>query len=240
MIISRSAALASAQLRAVARPQALLLNTSRPIFLGQRQFASASVSASSGFVKISDAIKKDHRELEQYYNEVINSSDQEHQQKFGNQFTWELARHSVAEELLVYPAFETHLGEEGRKMAEHDRKEHHEVKILLKEFQNMRSSDPEYVPKLKELWAKLSRHIKEEESHDMPALEKAIELDAEASETMARSFHRTKMFVPSRSHPSAGENPYFESAMGLMAAPMDKLADMFRKFPDAAEKEGRK
>lgn len=129
MIISRSAALASAQLRAVARPQALLLGTSRPLYF-QRRFASSSVSASSGFVKISDAIKKDHQELEQYYNEVINSSDQEHQQKFGNQFTWELARHSVAEELLVYPAFETHLGEEGRQMAEDDRKQHHEVRPI--------------------------------------------------------------------------------------------------------------
>jgi hemerythrin superfamily protein len=53
---------------------------------------------------ISDAIKKDHRELTDYYNEVINSSDHDHQERYGNQLTWELARHSVAEELLVYPA----------------------------------------------------------------------------------------------------------------------------------------
>jgi hemerythrin superfamily protein len=76
---------------------------------------------------ISDAIIKDHRELEQYYNQVTNSSDHDHQQRFGNQFTWELARHSVAEELIVYPAFERHLGVEGHNMAEHDRKEHHKA-----------------------------------------------------------------------------------------------------------------
>jgi hemerythrin superfamily protein len=76
---------------------------------------------------ISDAIIKDHRELEQYYKEVTNSSDHDHQQRFGNQFTWELARHSVAEELIVYPAFERHMGQEGHSMAEHDRKEHHRV-----------------------------------------------------------------------------------------------------------------
>jgi hypothetical protein len=55
---------------------------------------------------ISDAIIKDHREIEQYYNEVVNSGDQDYQQRYGNQFTWELARHSVGEELVIYPAFE--------------------------------------------------------------------------------------------------------------------------------------
>jgi hemerythrin superfamily protein len=76
---------------------------------------------------ITDAITKDHRELEQYYNEVVNSSDLDHQQRYGNQFTWELARHSVGEELIVYPAFEKYISREGKAMAEKDRKEHHEV-----------------------------------------------------------------------------------------------------------------
>lgn len=76
---------------------------------------------------ISDAIIKDHRELEQYYNEVINSDDVDHQTRYGNQFTWELARHSVAEELLVYPAMERYMGSEGHEHAEKDRQEHHRV-----------------------------------------------------------------------------------------------------------------
>jgi hemerythrin superfamily protein len=77
---------------------------------------------------ITDALLKDHREIEQYYNEVINNpNDHDHQERFGNQFTWELARHSVAEELIVYPAFEKYLGSRGKEMAESDRKQHHEV-----------------------------------------------------------------------------------------------------------------
>ncbi len=76
---------------------------------------------------ISDAIIKDHRELQQYYNEITNSSDHDHQDRFGNQFIWELARHGVAEELIVYPAFESHLGDKGHEIAESDRKDHHRV-----------------------------------------------------------------------------------------------------------------
>ena len=107
------------------------------------------------------------------------------------------------------------------------------------------SSSEEYILKLKELWTVLSQHIKEEEESDLPALESALsKSDAQSastimsssneseSEKMARQFGRTKAFVPSRSHPSAGENPYFESALGLLVAPIDHVADIFRKFPD--------
>lgn len=74
---------------------------------------------------ISEAIIKDHRELEEYYNEVVNNpGNHDHQDRYGNQFTWELARHSVGEELVVYPAFEKYLGEKGKAMAEEDRKDH--------------------------------------------------------------------------------------------------------------------
>jgi hypothetical protein len=79
----------------------------------------------------------------------------------------------------------------------------------------------------------LAKHIKEEEEHDLPALDTT--LSAEDSESMAKSFSRTKAFVPSRSHPSAPSKPPFETAAGLLAAPIDHLADLFRKFPDETE-----
>jgi len=184
---------------------------------------------------ISEAITKDHRELEQYYHEIVNSTDRDHQQRFGNQFTWELARHSIAEELIVYPAFEKYLGKEGHERAESDRKQHHEVKIFLKKFQNMSPKDHDYVDQLKAMWGPLGQHIKEEEQDDLPALESKLQTDHQytgVSESLAKNFGRTKMFVPSRSHPSAGENPAFESVMGMLTAPIDHIADIFRKFPD--------
>ncbi|PON29879.1 hypothetical protein TGAM01_v201245 [Trichoderma gamsii] len=182
---------------------------------------------------ISDAITKDHREIEQYYNEVINNpNDHDHQTRYGNQFVWELARHSVGEELVVYPAMEKYLGQKGKDMAESDRKEHAVVKQKLKVFQNMKATDPDYINKLQDLWGPLSEHIKEEEEQDLPALEQQLQAIEGESESMAKSFGRTKAFVPSRSHPSAGEHPPFETAMGMLAAPIDHLADLFRKFLD--------
>ncbi|OAA40076.1 HHE domain containing protein [Cordyceps fumosorosea ARSEF 2679] len=182
---------------------------------------------------ISSAIIKDHRELKQYYDEVVNNpSNHDHQQRYGNQFTWELARHSVAEELVVYPALEKYLGDRGKQLADEDRQEHHQVKEMLKVFQSMSSSDPSYISKIKEIWTSLDEHIKEEEERDLPALEQALQAAHGESNAMASSFRRTKAFVPSRSHPIAGEKPPFETVMGLLTAPIDHVADLFRKFPD--------
>jgi hypothetical protein len=78
----------------------------------------------------------------------------------------------------------------------------------------------------------LSKHIDEEERSDLPTLEGALQNQSGESESMAENFGLTKAFVPSRSHPSAGEHPPFETVMGLITAPIDHIADIFRKFPN--------
>ncbi|OCL03536.1 HHE domain protein [Glonium stellatum] len=179
--------------------------------------------------QVSEAIKKDHRELETYYDKIIDATDDDTRTRYQNQFTWELARHSIGEELVVYPAFEKYIPQ-GKQIAEKDRAEHQTVTEKLKKFQNLKATDPEFMPTIKSLWADLSKHIEEEETHDLPSLEK--ELSSSDSESLAKSFSRTKMFVPSRAHPSAPRKPPFETVLGLLTAPMDRLGDIFRKFPD--------
>lgn len=76
--------------------------------------------------RISEAIKTDHREIEDYYNKILSSATETEKTKWQNQFTWELARHSIAEELVVYPQFEKSLPD-GLAMADKDRKEHQSV-----------------------------------------------------------------------------------------------------------------
>jgi hypothetical protein len=75
----------------------------------------------------------------------------------------------------------------------------------------------------------LEHHFQQEESSDLPVLED--ELSQADSEALTRSLDRTKMFVPSRAHPLAPSKPPFETAVGLLTAPMDRVADIFRKWP---------
>lgn len=104
--------------RAAYRPQTVRIAT-RPVSIHGQTAANSTIS---------EAITNDHRELERYYKEIINNPDDlDHATCWGNQFTWELARHSVAEELLIYPAMEKYMGEKGKEHAESDRKQHHQV-----------------------------------------------------------------------------------------------------------------
>jgi hemerythrin superfamily protein len=76
---------------------------------------------------ISEAIKKDHQEIKEYANNIRAATDDDTKTRWQNQFTWELARHSIGEELVVYPAFAKHLGAKGQEMADKDRAEHQSV-----------------------------------------------------------------------------------------------------------------
>jgi hemerythrin superfamily protein len=78
---------------------------------------------------ISDAIKKDHQEIKEYAENIRKATDDDSKTRWQNQFTWELARHSIGEELVVYPAFAKHLGAKGQAMADKDRDEHQSVRL---------------------------------------------------------------------------------------------------------------
>ncbi|ODQ51784.1 hypothetical protein SAICODRAFT_31126 [Saitoella complicata NRRL Y-17804] len=114
-------------------------------------------------------------------------------------------------------------------MADRDRQQHLDIKQELYDLQNMSTDSPAFEDKFTTLWGKLELHVKEEEMDDLPKLDAAI--SAEDAESYATSFQRTKHFVPTRSHPSAPDKPPFETIAGLLAAPLDKLGDLFRSFP---------
>lgn len=76
---------------------------------------------------ISEVIKEDHRKIDDYYKKILASSTDKEKTQWQNQFTWELARHSIGEELVVYPQFEKKLPN-GQTMADKDREAHRSVR----------------------------------------------------------------------------------------------------------------
>lgn len=121
--------LTSVTLRALARPR-IPFHQAANNPIQQLKRISAAISTQTGSPTTSDLIVHDHSELSDYYKQIKNAEDEETKVKWQNQFTWELARHSIAEELVVYPAMEKYLGDKGKEMAEKDRQEHRGVCIL--------------------------------------------------------------------------------------------------------------
>ncbi|KAI2619271.1 HHE domain protein [Hypoxylon sp. NC1633] len=183
----------------------------------------------SQIFKISQAIEQDHDELRDYYSRIVSSNDHDVQRRFQNAFIWELARHSIAEELVVYPSMEKVIPD-GMQRADHDRAEHQKVKKQLYEFQKLRPGDQKFLPTLEGLFQDLKHHMKEEEEEDLVKLESALGLTR--SKELCHKFEKTKWFSPTRSHPSAPDKPPFETVVAFMTAPIDKIRDLFTKFPD--------
>ena len=97
----------------------------------------------------------------------------------------------------------------------------------------------------------LSKHIKEEETDELPALEKVLK--STDSEGIAKSFQRMRKFILNHSYPMAPQKlvpwdrlylvlmlirkrPPFETVLDLLTTPVDRLADIFRKFSDEDDK----
>ncbi|KAI0442520.1 hypothetical protein F4803DRAFT_518712 [Xylaria telfairii] len=215
---------------AVRGPQVLLITQRR---YAESHFPGSKVESlqQSQIWKVSEAIREDHKQLKDYYNRVVNSRDSDEQERFGNAFIWELARHSIAEEIVVYLAFERDIQNNGQVIADKDRAQHQGIKEQLYRFQKLKPKDEAYLPSLKRLFEDLQHHIKEEEEDDLMKLEKQLSLTE--SKELSQRFEQTKMLTPTRSHPSAPNKPPFETVIGLMTAPMDKIRDLlFTKFPE--------
>ncbi|KAK7691560.1 hypothetical protein QCA50_004959 [Cerrena zonata] len=190
------------------------------------------------FKTLFQAIKEDHEEMYEYhdqYKRAREKGDVEAQTRWINQLRWEIARHAVGEEIVVYPLMEKHLGEKGKKLADHDREEHTRVKEDLYKLEGMQVSSAEFHELLTRMMADLHHHNDDEEIDDLPLLEPVI--GETASKEAAQSFKQTKKFVPTRAHPSVPNKPPFETLVGFLAAPIDKLKDAFASFPTAEEKE---
>ncbi|PPQ76647.1 hypothetical protein CVT26_013901 [Gymnopilus dilepis] len=182
-----------------------------------------------------EAIATDHQEMYDYYDQYVKASgDADAQERWSNQFRWEVARHAVGEELVVYPLMEKHLGAKGKELADHDRADHERVKKLLYQLESLKPGTSEHANLLKTIVETLKPHNDSEEQEDLPLLQNTIGHDE--SSKAAASFKRTKKFAPTRSHPSAPDKPPFETLAGLMAAPLDLLKDAFAKFPSEEEK----
>ncbi|KAJ5700981.1 HHE domain protein [Penicillium malachiteum] len=179
--------------------------------------------------RISDVICNDHKDLKAYYQRILQAEDEDEQTRWQNMLTWELARHVVGEELVLYPALKKHLQED----AVEDHQKHQMIKDKLAVFQSLRSDDPRFMPTVAVLMDDLAAHVTHEEKIDLTNLEGAI--SEEESKRLALSFERTKHFVPTRAHPSAPDRPPYQTAIGLITAPLDYLQDLFRKWPEPEE-----
>jgi hemerythrin superfamily protein len=132
--------------------------------------------------KTADAVallKKDHRQVEQWFAQFSKSRSDDKKQKLANQICQALKVHTTIEEEIFYPAFLD---------ATEDRDTHHEAvvehagaKQLIEQIQNMASTDDYFDAKVTVLSEMIEHHVKEEEQRGgMFAEAKSYDMDLQA------------------------------------------------------------
>jgi hypothetical protein len=176
-------------------------------------------------------VKADHVELINYFQQYKSTGDM----KWYNQFVFELCRHSVGEELILYPLIES-VGPAGKVLADEARKDHHRLKEILSKMESMIKGPKEaFSREFEVLFSDFQQHITTEEREDLKLL--CDNVSAEDRLKYGKKFENRKKIAPTRPHPSVPEKPVMlEEAMGLLTAPLDKFRDLFRDFPGEHEK----
>src|SRR4051812_12664883 len=104
-----------------------------------------------------DILTTDHQEALELVSR-IRSADPAERRDLTDTLIAELVRHSVAEEMFVYPAMKKHLPD-GDEAVHHDIKEHKELERTMKRLESADTNDAAFIEQLGELEATLRDHV---------------------------------------------------------------------------------
>jgi hemerythrin superfamily protein len=174
-----------------------------------------------------DVLVKDHREVEEMFKELESlrgaSGDEAkaRRKELADLVTIELVRHSVAEEVLVYPHVEAKISKEE---ADHAREEHKEAEKTLARLEKLDPDDPGFDDELATLMKEIRHHIEDEEGEMFAHMRETIdEQDLRQLGTAVETF---KKVAPTRPHPHVPNDPITRLATGPAASLFDRMRDL--------------
>ena len=174
-----------------------------------------------------EVLEHDHREVEQMFAELeslrgATSDEMKSRRKaVAEQVTIELVRHSVAEEVIVYPRVE---GKVGTDEVEHAREEHAEAEETLQRLEKLEADDPAFDDEFATLMEEIRHHIADEEGQMFAHMRQVI--DADELVTLGARVEAFKKVAPTRPHPSVPNEPLPRMAAGPAASLFDRMRDL--------------
>ena len=169
-----------------------------------------------------DVLTTDHHEVLDLLQQIKTSTNTEERRDLADTVISELVRHSVAEEMFVYPAMRKHLPG-GEEAVEHDIKEHKELELTMTKLEAVSAEDPEFVQLLGQLETVLRDHVQDEEAEQFPGLR--AQVPREELVEIAKKVEAAKKIAPTRPHPLAPNNAVFHMLVGPGVGLVDRLRD---------------
>ena len=173
-----------------------------------------------------DILTTDHHEVLDLIQQIKRSQVAADRRDMADTVISELVRHSVAEEMYVYPAMRKHL-ENGDEAVQHDIEEHKQLERTMKELEGVDGDAAEFDGLIAQLESILRDHVQDEENEQFPGLRANI--PREELVEMAGKVDTAKQVAPTRPHPAAPNNQVFHKLVGPGVGLVDRLRDALSK-----------
>ena len=188
------------------------------------------MTTSTGDQDVVDILTTDHHEVLDLLGQIPRADPAQRRDMIETVIA-ELVRHSVAEEMYVYPAMPDHLPN-GEEAVQHDTEEHQQLLEVMKELEDLDSADPRFLETLGRLEAVLRDHVSDEEDDQFPQLRTHI--PREQLVEIGRKVETAKKAAPTRPHPSAPHSELFHKTLGPGVGLVDRLRDKLTGRPNKA------
>jgi hemerythrin superfamily protein len=170
-----------------------------------------------------DELVTDHREVEEFFGriEALPSGDKD-RKVYADQATIELVRHSVAEEIYLYPAVRAHVAG-GDAIVDREIDDHSRAERLMKDLEGCDAGDPDFDRLIGMLMTEVRSHLTDEEQNLFPRLRAAC--SPETLDELGDKVRQAKKVAPTRPHPSAPDTPPANKLLAPGTGLVDRLRD---------------
>lgn len=179
-------------------------------------------SPTSSDQDVVDILTADHQAMLELIGEIKQATNTELRRDTADTVIAEIVRHSVAEEMQLYPAMKEYLPN-GAEEVEHDIREHKELDEVMKRLEDVPADDGRFMQVLDELEAHLRHHVSDEEDEQFPKLREHI--PTEQLREMGEKVEKAKYMAQTRPHPNAPHSQLYHKTVGAGVGMVDRLRD---------------
>ena len=166
----------------------------------------------------------DHEEAKRLLERFTNLPASQRDEAFC-EVTYELVRHEVAEEEVVYPTLRRYV-DGGDDIADMRIAEQAQAEQLLADMEKAGVESPEFASMFSKLRTDVLAHAEAEERAVFPEL--ATNVGADELRHLGQRYERAKRAAPTHPHPHAPDTPPGNLVMGPVAAVIDRVRDAVR------------
>lgn len=169
-------------------------------------------------------LTEQHREVNEMFNQLekIDGTTGDEAEHLAEQVVIFLVKHSVAEEIHLYPATRRYVPD-GGEIADHELEEHDEAEQTMKRLESLTPGDADFWPAVRELIEEVRHHLNEEEGELFPKLREHC--SEQELQDLGHKIEQAEQIAPTRPHPSAPSEGAALAALAPGVGLVDRLRD---------------